>query len=133
MGAILSILEVPVAMITERLQWSRRKATLSSVLLIAALGVPAALSQGVLAHTTLFGLSAFGLYDFVSSNVLLPVGGLLICLFVGWVIGPRWVQTQLTNQGTLNNLVLVKAIFFVVRFVSPILIVIVLLRGMKVI
>ncbi|KPC52708.1 sodium-dependent transporter [Amantichitinum ursilacus] len=133
MGAILSILEVPVAMITERLQWSRRKATLCTVLLIAALGAPAALSQGVLEHTTLFGLSAFGLYDFVSSNVLLPVGGLLICLFVGWVIGPRWVQAQLSNQDTLDNQWLVKAIFFVVRYVSPVLIVIVLLRGMKVI
>ena len=130
-GAILSILEVPVAMITERLHWSRRKATVCTVLLIAVLGAPAALSNGVMAQVTLFGLSAFELYDFISSNLLLPLGGLLICLFAGWVVGPDWMRGELTNQGTLGNEWLVRGVCFLLRYVSPVLILVVLLRGLK--
>jgi NSS family neurotransmitter:Na+ symporter len=32
-------------------------------------------------------MNPFDLFDFLSSNVLLPLGGILICLFVGWVYG----------------------------------------------
>ncbi len=131
-GAILSLLEVPVAALTERLHWSRRKATALTVLLIAILGAPAALSNGAAAHWTIFGLTFFDFYDFVSSNLLLPVGGLLLCVFVGWIIGRDWVQSQLSNRGLLANQAVVTGVFMLLRYVSPVLIVIVLLRGLKV-
>ena len=86
-GAFPSLLEVPVAILSERFGMGRKIASICTILAIALIGAPAALSQGVLAETKLFGMNPFDLFDFLSSNVLLPVGGILICLFVGWVYG----------------------------------------------
>ena len=86
----------------------------------------------MLAETKLFGMNPFDLFDFLSSNVLLPVGGILICLFVGWVYGLPELEKRLSNEGALNNRGLIRAVFFLVRFIAPLSIAIVLLHGLKV-
>ncbi len=131
-GAILSLLEVPVAILSERFGLGRKQASIFTVLLIGLLGVPATLSQGVMADVKLFGMNAFDLFDFLSSNVLLPLGGILICLFVGWVYGFPELEKQLSNGGTLRNKDLIRALSFLVRYITPLLIAAVLLHGLKV-
>ena len=51
------------------------------------IGSTAALSNSVLANFKPFGMVPFDLFDFATSNVLLPIGGLFIAIFVGWVWG----------------------------------------------
>ena len=131
-GAILSLLEVPVAILAERFGCGRKRASLYTILAIALIGVPATLSQSVMAEMKLFGMNAFDLYDFLSSNVMLPLGGILICLFVGWVYGLPQLEKQLGNDGRLPNRGLIRAVFFLVRYVTPLLIAVVLLHGLKV-
>ena len=131
-GAILSLLEVPVAILAERFGMGRKPASLLTILAIAIVGAPAALSQGVLAKTTLFGKNAFDICDFLSSNLLLPFGGILICLFVGWVYGLPQLEQRLSNEGMLNNRGLVRIVFVLVRFVAPLSIAVVLLHGLNV-
>lgn len=130
-GAILSLLQVPVAILVERFGLARKPATLCTIVLIGLFGAPAALSHGVLADVRLAGLNAFELYDFLSSNLMLPFGGVLICLFVGWVYGRPQLELQLSNHGALRNVGLVRVVFFLVRYVSPVLIAAVLLHGLK--
>jgi NSS family neurotransmitter:Na+ symporter len=132
-GAMLSLLEVPVAVLNERLGMTRRKATIVTVVALAAVGSLAALSSSLTANWTLFGKNAFDLYDYATSNVLLPLGGLLICLFVGWRLGYKTVRNNLTNNGTLKNETVATAIFLLTRFVAPVLIVIILLNGLGII
>ncbi len=131
-GAILSLLEVPVAILAERFGCGRKRASLYTILAIALIGVPATLSQSVTAEMKLFGMNAFDLYDFLSSNVMLPLGGILICLFVGWVYGLPQLEKQLSNDDRLPNRGLIRAVFFLVRYVTPLLIAVVLLHGLKV-
>jgi neurotransmitter:Na+ symporter, NSS family len=128
-GAILSIMEVPVAMLIERCNWSRKKATVISLLTIALFGLPAALSQSLTANWTLFGLNAFDLFDYISSNILMPVGGILICIFAGWSYGLPKLKDALSNGGTLNNQALIKVLFVLLRYIAPLLIGIILLNG----
>lgn len=131
-GAILSLLEVPVAILCERFKLGRKHASMLTIGIILLLGIPAALSQGVGAEWKLFGMNPFDLFDFISSNVLLPLGGILICIFVGWIYGlPQW-EKQLGNNGKLENNKLVQVVFFLLRYVTPISISIVLLHGLKV-
>jgi len=132
-GAILSLLEVPAAILSERYGLSRKTAALATVAAIALLGVPASLSQSVMENVKLFGLNPFDLFDYLSSNVLLPLGGILICLFVGWVYGFEKTEKSLSNNGELNNRGLIKAAFFLISFVAPLAIAIVLLNGLKLI
>ncbi|WP_348945183.1 sodium-dependent transporter [Chitinibacter sp. FCG-7] len=131
-GAILSILEVPVAMMSERFGFSRKKATAISVGVIGLFGVPASLSSSLSADMKLFGLNAFDLFDYISSNILMPLGGILICLFVGWVYGLPQLKKQLSNNGTLNNSFVIKAVFVLVRYITPVLIGVIMLRGLGV-
>jgi neurotransmitter:Na+ symporter, NSS family len=130
-GAMLSLLEVPVAFLNEALGWSRLAATLSTVALLAVIGSTAALSGNVLADFKLFGMTMFDLFDYSTSNILLPVGGLLICLFVGWKWGFSQLNEAMSNDGALNNGRLVRAFYGVVKVVTPVLVFVVLLRGLK--
>ncbi len=128
-GAMLSLVEVPVAFLTEKFTWSRKTATLVVVFGLAVTGSLAALSNSVLADVKLLGFTFFDLFDYFSQNVLLPVGGLFIALFVGWVFGWKKVEQALTNRGALKNTRLVRLFFLVTRFVTPVLVLLVLLNG----
>jgi len=131
-GAILSLLEVPIAILSERFALGRKSASFLTILAIGLLGVPATLSQSLTAELKIFGMNPFDLFDFLSSNVLLPLGGILICLFVGWVYGLPELEKQLSNNGTLRNKPLIRIVFFLIRYVTPLSIAAVLLHGLKV-
>jgi len=130
-GAMLSIMEVPVAYLHQRFAFSRFKATAMTVVLLALIGSTAALSNSILAGFKLFGMTMFDLYDFLTSNLLLPLGGLFICLFAGWVWGEKKVRASLSNDGSLSNRLIINMFLILVRFVAPVTIVVILLRGLK--
>lgn len=130
-GAMLSLMEVPVLIFHERLGISRPKATLLTISLLALLGSCCALSNSTLAEFKLFGLNMFDLFDFVSSNILMPLGGIAIALFFGWSWGIEKFKLALSNGGQLSNEKTARIVFFLLRYVSPILILAVMLKGLK--
>ena len=130
-GAMLSLMEVPVVILHERLGLSRPKATLLTIFVLVVFGSVCALSNSALADFKLFGMTPFDVFDFVSSNIILPIGGIFIALFVGWVWGFDKFSGALTNHGQLHNQKLAQAVFFLLRYVSPALILIVMLKGLK--
>jgi hypothetical protein len=69
------------------------------------------------------------LMDFVSSNILLPLGGVLIVIFVGWRLGKAKFFEEVTNEGTIKAS-LKKIIFIIIRYLAPIAITIVFIRGL---
>lgn len=129
-GAMLSLLEVPVAALAERTRLSRPQATLLTVLVLAAIGAPAALSSSLLAEVKLFDKTFFDLYDWASSNLLLPLGGLLISLFTGWVWGGAALRQALSNGGALSNGRVAAALSLLLKVVTPALVLLVLLQGL---
>jgi NSS family neurotransmitter:Na+ symporter len=132
-GAMLSIVEVPVAVLAERLGLTRRTATVVTLIVIALFGVLPALSQGATAQWKLAGMNAFDLFDYLTSNLLLPAGGILVCVFTGWFWGRERVAAELSNRGALENGAVQRALVFLVRWVSPLLIAVVMLRGFGVV
>lgn len=132
-GAMLSIMEVPVAYLHQRFGLSRFKATAMTVVLLALIGSTAALSNSILAGFKLFGMTMFDFYDFLTSNLLMPLGGFFLCLFSGWVWGEKEVRDALSNDGQLANRVIVNFFLFQVKYVAPVIIIVILLRGLKVI
>ncbi|MEG2005410.1 MAG: sodium-dependent transporter, partial [Bilophila sp.] len=128
-GAMLSLLEAPVVWLSETFKLDRRRATLFATLFFAAFGVPAALSAGVMSDVTLFGKTFFDLYDFISSNILMPVGGMMLCVFAGHFWGDANALKALSNDGALNNEGIVRAVLLLCRWVSPVLIFVILLKG----
>src|SRR5690606_11773673 len=120
-GAILSLLEVPVLVLHERLGMKRSNAIAVCVLIVGVLGAAAALSMNLLADWRVQGRNLFDLMDFLSSNVLLPLGGILIALFTGWVWGRDAFSRAVSNEGSLDNRRLAGGLVLILRYVSPLL------------
>ncbi|WP_176091330.1 sodium-dependent transporter [Burkholderia ambifaria] len=99
----VSILEPLVAFLIDEFGWSRKVAAVSVAVTAYLVGVPAALSFGPLADVKLFDRTAFDLLDYVAANLLMPAGGVLVALFVGWAIWPK-VREELTRNGSSSVL-----------------------------
>ena len=130
--AMLSLVEVPIAYFVEELKISRVKATVFNCTLIALIGVTATLSvdsSSYLGQYKFFGKGFFDLYDYLSSNIILPLGGLCIALFVGYCNKREDIADELSNHGTLANASTVDAYRFIIRFVSPALLILVFLNS----
>ncbi|MDY6843656.1 MAG: sodium-dependent transporter [Thermodesulfobacteriota bacterium] len=82
----ISLLEVVVAFFIDELNWSRQKATLIIGTLIFLVGIPSALSSNIWSKVLFFGKTIFDFSDMLATNYMLPLGGLLISIFMGWFI-----------------------------------------------
>lgn len=124
----ISILEVVVAYFHEELKMKRKVATVFATALIALLGVICSLSMGVFKDYTFFDLNFFDLLDWISANLLLPLGGLFISLFIGWKFGHKKVLAEISRGGSISETFL-SGFMFLVKFIAPIAIAIVFLSG----
>lgn len=128
----ISILEVVVAYFAEELKIKRRVSTVLATSLITLLGIICSLSLGIFSDLIIFNRNVFDLLDHISANILLPVGGMFIALFIGWVFGRYKVYREVAHGGKLKGWFL--WIFMrLVKFVAPIAIFIVFLQGLKII
>lgn len=118
----MSLHEPVTAYLLEVTGISRRAAATWVSCTCVALSCLCALSFGLLSDCRLFGMTVFDLFDFVSSKFILPFGGIIICLFVGWKLDRRLVESELTNGGKLHFRLL-RAYIFLVRYVVPVAIV----------
>ena len=98
--------------------FNQSNASLNTIIAIS-LGTLCALSFNVLSDVKLFDKTIFDLFDYISSNILLPAGGFILAVFVGWIMNKKVVKDQLTNNGTLNVPTL-KLILFCIRYIAPI-------------
>ncbi len=130
--AMLSLVEVIVAFLNEEFRVSRPMAVLLSTGTIFIVGALSVHPTSLLAGATVFGKGMFDLFDYVSSNILLPVGGLLIAVFVGFFMDWSSVRRELTNDGQNGNGVLIPAYGVILRFVTPLLMFIVFLSSIGV-
>jgi NSS family neurotransmitter:Na+ symporter len=133
LGAMLSLYEVPVAYLVGSLGWNRKRATLATFVGLAVVGFTAALSNSTMAGVKPFGLTPFDLFDYVTSNLLLPIAGLFTSLFIGWRWGMPKLRDALSNGGKLENQPVITVFSILARFVTPALVVIVLLNGLHII
>ena len=104
----ISLLEVGVAYLVEEKGASRTKATIGLGALVWAIGVACSLSSGV-----------FDFLDHLCSDWLMPFGGLLFAMFVGWKMSRADVRDELTNGGTRNR-ALFNVVYFLIRYLAPI-------------
>ena len=125
----ISILEVVVAYFVEELKLARRAATIMAASAITIMGIPCSLSMGVWSKVKFMDKTFFDWLDFIASNVLLPLGGLLIVAFVGWYLGREKTETEVTNEGELKAGYL-PLFMFLAKFVAPVVIAIVFLHGL---
>ncbi|MCF0195920.1 MAG: sodium-dependent transporter [Bacteroidaceae bacterium] len=115
----ISLHEINTAVISERRQISRQWAACIVTVVCTLFGIVCSLSFGPWRAFTLFGMSVFDCFDFVSAKYIMPLGGLLITLFVGWRMERSRVMDELTNGGKLSFWA-ARVMYILIRWVSPV-------------
>ncbi|NLB83236.1 MAG: sodium-dependent transporter, partial [Synergistaceae bacterium] len=122
----ISLLEVVAAYFIDK-GWSRSKAAWSMGFLIFLLGVPSSMSLA--GAPKIAGKDFLDAVDFIASNVLLPLGGVFIALFVGWI----WTadaRREVTNEGT-HSFGMMEIWIWICRVVAPLAILYIFFTGLK--
>ncbi len=125
----ISVLEVIVAFFSEELNITRKAATILASLAVGILGIFAAGSWGWFEGMHVKNQNFFGILDFTTANILLPLGGFFIVIFVGWFMGSGRVKAELSNNGDIRAAYL-PVFVFLVRFVAPLAIALVFMNGL---
>ncbi len=128
----ISMSEMCIAFFIEQLNMKRRTAVLLNTGVAMALATLCALSFGPTRDFTIFGLTTFNLFDYVTSNIFLPLGGMLISFFVGWIVNRHLLVKQLADNSHVSR-IRTKVLVFCLKYVAPIGIGLVFLSGLKVI
>jgi neurotransmitter:Na+ symporter, NSS family len=131
--AMISLVEVPVAFMKEEWKLTRNSAVLLTSGIMLAVGVLTVHPQSLFGSVTVAGKSFFDIFDYISSNLLLPVGGLLIALFVGYTVSKDKLSEELSNKGKLKNYNTIKLYSVVLKYVTPLLLLVVFLNSIGVI
>jgi len=128
----VSLLEVVTAYFVDEKGWKRKNAVVVFGTLVTLLGIPSALSFNALENFKILGKTFFDLTEFISSNLMLPIGGFFIAIFVGWLWGFDKVK-ELVKEGSeklFDRLPWLMDFWkIILRFVAPVLIIIVLLSS----
>lgn len=114
----ISLHEVSTAYFHETFGLSRTKAAWCVTGGCSFLGMFCALSFGVLGDVTLFGMTIFDLFDFVTAKLMLPLGGMLISVFTGWQLERKVVRDEVTNGGKLH-MPFFGLYIFLLKYVAP--------------
>lgn len=115
----ISMLEMSAAYFHKEKGMNRPKAALIMSLTCFVLGVACSLSFGIWQDITIFGMGFFDLFDFLVAKLLMPIGGLLICIYLGWIVDNKVVYDELTNNGTIAQ-PLYPYFRFIIRYFAPI-------------
>jgi NSS family neurotransmitter:Na+ symporter len=122
----ISLHEVVTAYLNERFGWSRGKSAVLVTGFCVVTGVLSSLSLGVWSDK-FFGLSFFDLLDFVTAKLMLPLSGILVCLFVGWYLKRSVSYEELTNCG-IQKAPYFPVYMFILRYLAPIAILLIFIN-----
>ena len=123
----ISLMETIVSIFSDKLGWSRHKATLIVFICAVAIGVLPCLGFGVLDFIHIGAMTILDIMDFVSNSILMPICALFTCILIGFVVKPKAVIDEATRNGEefkSRNLFVV-----VIKWVSPICLVLILISS----
>ncbi len=125
----ISLLEPAVAWLVENRGIARAKSAAIAGLIAWTLGIGSVLSFNLWQDYKIFDKTYFDIMDYVTSNILLPLGGILIAIFTAWLMSRKTVVAELG----LGEGFIFQVWFFVVRFVAPIGVVVIFLHAVGII
>ncbi|MBQ9076916.1 MAG: sodium-dependent transporter [Muribaculaceae bacterium] len=117
----ISIAEVSIAFMQSRCKMSRVAACLTILLPLFAFSTVCSLSQGSLSGVTIGGRTIFDFLDNLTSNIMLPICSILLCIYIGWFADKKLLLDELTNYGSIKAHSY-RIVRFIVRYIAPILI-----------
>ena len=120
----ISIIEGPCATLIERCKISRVKACTILFFVIALLAIPATLSFGTLSNIKILDKSIFDFLDYITSNLMLPLNALFLCLISGWYL-------KVKGHNIISNKIARFLFDIGLKFVVPIALLCLIIMGLK--
>ena len=124
----VSMLEVSVAYLVDKRKFDRKKAVIFLSVVLFILALPSSLSFGRFDHKIFFGKNFFDFLGYLTDNIFLPLGGLLLCIFIGFVWDKKEVEAEVTNNGKIK-FALLKTWLFLIKYIIPVIIFCILLKS----
>jgi NSS family neurotransmitter:Na+ symporter len=121
----ISLLEPLVAWLVENLGFSRVRAAVLGGVATWLLGIACLLSLNAWSEVKLFGMGFLDLFDYVTANILLPLGGILIAIFAGWILS----RASSIDEFEMGEGIGYRVWWLLIRYVAPIAVSIVLLNA----
>ncbi len=125
----ISLLEVVVSYLIDNFKMDRKKTTIMMSVILFIIGIPCSLANGpIMGDFLIFGYNFFDFMSFLAESVLMPLGGLLMCIFIGYVWGIDNISEEITCGGKYK---FKSKTFFVVmiKYIAPVLIFIIWLNA----
>ena len=116
----ISFHEVLTAYCAEEFKLTRKKAALVTTVV--------SISLSAVTFFGLFGVDFFNLFDYITANLLMPLGGMFTCIFVMWFMKKDFMKGELTNNGLCNSR-LTPLVTFMLRYVTPLLILYIFIKN----
>ena len=127
----ISMMEASVAYLVDEKKFNRKKATAVIFIATWAIGVLCSLSFGPLSGVKLLGETIFNFLDKLVSNYLMTIGGLIFTIFVGWAMDKGAVRDELLSGGASpSNRPYIGPVYFLIRYVAPIAIVVIFVTNL---
>ncbi len=115
----ISLHEVSTAFLHEKFKLTRGKAARYVTGGVLVIGIVSSLALGMWNDFKIAGLNFFDALDFLTAKIMLPLGGMLTAIFVGWIIDRKIVREEATNYGTLRA-PYYPVYIFILRYLAPI-------------
>lgn len=128
----ISMHEIGTAFFYEERKISRKSGAWIETIACCVIAVFCSLSQGAVPGLGFFGKDFLTNCDNLTAQLLMPLGSFLTCLFLGWYVPKKITKDEFTNWGTLKG-TLYPVFLFMIRFVSPICILLIFLHQFGVI
>ena len=123
----IALLEVTVSFAIDNLKWKRSSAVFVIAALIFIIGIPSSLAFGPLADLKILNYNFFDFIGMITDNILLPLGGIFMCYYLGWRWQPGLLVEEIEQAGVKFKLA--KLWIFSIRFITPVLVLIVTVTG----
>lgn len=123
----ISLAETVVSMIRDRLKWTRINASIVVMVLIAGLGMLSCVGYGPLDWFTVGGMAFLDLSDFITNSVLMPIVAILTCLFIGYVVGTKYISDEIKLSGEFG---FERPYNILVKYICPVLLFLILVTGL---
>lgn len=120
----ISLMEAIASMFMDKFKITRKKAVVIIFAVSVVLGIPSALGYGVLGDVTPLGMDFLTFFDYVSNSVLMPIVAIATCVLIGWFVGTKTIEDEITANGETFKR---KHIFrIMVKYVAPVFLLVIL-------